>query len=124
MSKMLPNLSKADWKIMNICWKKGKSRAREIYDETLKEKKRSYGTVKTILDRLVVKGYLKRERFGPIWLYEPVVERSEIVEHEIGSFVDNVLNNAITPLFKYFAKEENITSEELKDLKKIIDDIE
>ena len=70
-----------------------------------------------------MKGYLKREKFGPLWLYEPAVDRTEVVEEEISSFVDNVLDNAIAPLFKYFAKEDNISAKEINELKKLIDKI-
>ena len=125
MSENLRDLSKLEWKLMNICWKKkGKVRAREVYDETLSDKQRSYFTIKTVMDRLVEKGYLRRERFGPLWLYEPTVERSGVLEKEVKNFVTNVLDNTIAPLFKYFAKGENISPEELSELKKIIDKIE
>ena len=53
MGKKRSDLSKTEWGIMRICWEKGQSTARVIYDETLKEKKRSYQAVKTMLDRLV-----------------------------------------------------------------------
>ncbi|MFC1573965.1 BlaI/MecI/CopY family transcriptional regulator, partial [Candidatus Latescibacterota bacterium] len=68
MTKKRNELSKTEWSLMNICWKKGKVSAREIYEETLKEKQRGYQTVKTMLDRMVGKGFLEREKFGPIWL--------------------------------------------------------
>ena len=32
------NLSRTEWTIMNMCWKKGTASARDIYDESLKEK--------------------------------------------------------------------------------------
>ena len=46
MKKDKDSLSKTEWTIMNICWKKGKSSARVIYDESLKKKERGYETIK------------------------------------------------------------------------------
>ena len=43
------SISKTEWTIMNICWKKGKSTARVIWEESLKEKKRGYFFVKAEL---------------------------------------------------------------------------
>ena len=85
MRKKRNDLTKLEWSLMNLCWKKGQASARVIYEETLKKKKRGYQTVKTMLDRLVVKGYLEREKFGPIWLYKPAVSRSKVMAKEIDS---------------------------------------
>ena len=58
-----------------------------------------------MLDRLVIKGYLEREKFGPIWLYKPVVARSKVIAQEIDSFVDNVLDNSIAPIYLHFVNK-------------------
>ena len=120
MKNELPVLSKTEWNIMNICWEKGQSSARDIYEESLHEKKRSYQTVKTMLDRLVEKGYLGREKFGPIWLYSPAVARAGVMAREIETFVGTVLNNTLTPLFVHFARKEKLSGEELEELRKLI----
>ena len=122
MSKKRPDLSKTEWSIMNICWRQGRSSARVIYEETLKAKSRGYQTVKTMLDRLVEKGYLRREKFGPIWLYEPTISRSAVLAREIESFVGTVLDNAVSPLFAYFVKNENISPKELEELRKLVEE--
>jgi len=124
MPKKLPELSKTEWHIMNICWKKGRVSARVIYEETLREKQRSYQTVKTMLDRLVEKGYLRREKFGPIWLYTPSVARSAVMAREIETFVCTVLDHSMTPLFVHFARKEKLSREELKELRKLIEEKE
>ena len=64
MPKKRSDLSKTELILMNICWKKGTASARDIFEETLKEKKRGYQTIKTMLDRMVSKGYLGRDKFG------------------------------------------------------------
>jgi BlaI family transcriptional regulator, penicillinase repressor len=109
---------------MNICWKKGRVSARVIYEETLLQKKRSYQAVKTMLDRLVDKGYLRREKFGPIWLYNPIAARSAVTAREIETFVGTVLDNTLTPLFLHFARKEKLSREELDELRKLIEEKE
>ncbi|MCE5249376.1 BlaI/MecI/CopY family transcriptional regulator [bacterium] len=114
------DLSRTEWSIMNICWKKGQASARDIYDETLRNKKRGYQTVKTMLDRLVIKRYLEREKFGPIWLYKPAVSRAQVLAREIDTFVDTVLDRTFAPLFARLAEKEHLSREEIDALKKII----
>jgi len=114
------SLTKTEWSIMKICWEKGEATARTIYDESLKEKTRGYQSVKTMLDRLVDKGYLNRKKFGPIWLYKPTVARAKVLGSAIDSFVNTVLDNTFTPLLAHFAKKENLSPEEIEALKKLI----
>ena len=114
------SLTKTEWSIMKICWEKGEATARTIYDESLKEKTRGYQSVKTMLDRLVKKGYLNRKKFGPIWLYKPTVARAKVLGSAIDSFVNTVLDNTFTPLLAHFAKKENLSPEEIGALKKLI----
>ena len=117
-----PDLSKTEWSLMNICWKKGQASAREIYEETLRDKKRGYQTVKTMLDRMVAKGYLAREKFGPIWLYKPTVSRKQALGREIESFVNIVLDRTFAPLFAHLAEKEQLSREEIDALKKLIEE--
>lgn len=99
MQKEKNNLSKTEWSIMKICWEKGKTTAKTIYEESLKEKRREYSTISTMLERMVNKGYLRKEKFGPIWLYEPAQKKSNVIARAIDSFVDTVLDNTMLPLF-------------------------
>ena len=118
------SLTRTEWSLMNICWEKGQVSARIIYEETLKEKKRGYQTVKTMLDRLAVKEYLDREKFGPIWLYKPAVSRSKVMTKEIDSFVATVLDNTLAPLFARLAEKEKLSRDEIEALKKLIEEHE
>ena len=120
MVKKLEGLSKNEWALMKICWEKGEVPARVIYDESLKSKKREYQTIKTMLDRLVDKGYLTSRRFGPMLLFKPAVSRARILTKAIDSFVDTVLDNTLAPLFTHFVKNEKLDPEELDALEELI----
>jgi BlaI family penicillinase repressor len=114
------NLSRVEWQLMNICWERGTLSARDIYTETLREKRRTYQAVKNMLDRLVEKQYLTRKKFGPIWLYTPAVPRERILAREIDTFVDTVLDHAVAPLFARFAEREKLAKEDIEELKRLI----
>ncbi len=120
MSKKRPELSKTEWLIMKICWLKGKSTARQIYEVALEKKVWEYQTVKTMLDRLTNKGYLRREKLGPLCLYRPIVPRSKAVGKAIDTFMDTVLDNTFAPLFAHLARGKKLSDEEIASLKKIV----
>lgn len=93
MRELIGKLGKTEWTLLNICWEKGpKTTAKEIHEETLKQKYRSYVTVKTMLDRLVDKDFLTKEKFGPVYLYSPNVSKQKVIKNAVGDFLTTVMN--------------------------------
>jgi BlaI family transcriptional regulator, penicillinase repressor len=113
-------LSPAEWKVMNLCWKLRKATARQIYEASLQRQERDYQTVKTMLDRIAVKGYLKMEKFGPLCIFSPAVTRASVVAGAVEDFVANVLDNSVAPLFQHLAKSETIDEQELEALRNLL----
>lgn len=122
MTKKLPDLSKAEWVLMKSCWDKGKCTARDVYEEAVKQRGWQYQTVKTMLDRLVSKGYLKRDKVGPICLYQPSVPRSKVIPRAIDSFASTVLGDTFAPFFAYLASGRRLSEEEIASLKKLVEE--
>jgi BlaI family penicillinase repressor len=120
MTKRLRKLSPAEWKVMNICWRLRKATARQIYEESLDDQERDYQTVKTLLDRITGKGYLKMEKLGPLCIYSPTVSRTSIVAGAVEDFVATVLDNSVAPLYQHLAKNEDISEKELAVLRDLL----
>jgi predicted transcriptional regulator len=93
-----------------------------VYDESLKERKRSYNTVKTLLDRMVERQFLNRRKDGIICIYKPKVTESQAVGRAIDDFVKNMLGGTFLPLFTYFVKKKKIKEKELNELKQLIEE--
>lgn len=123
MSKSL-GLSNAEWIIMKICWEKESSTARDIYERALKEKAWEYRTVKTMLDRLVNKKFLQKEKLGNICVYKTLISKSSTVGNAIDSFIDKILDNTLIPLVAHFNKKKKLSQKEVDYLKELIDQYE
>ena len=121
MPENLPALSKAEWLLMKICWGQDKSTARQVFEEARRQKKWEYQTVKTMLDRLASKGYLRKEKLGPLCLYQSRVPRSKATAKAIENFMDTVLDNTFAPLFAHLAKGKKLSDEEIASLRNIIE---
>jgi BlaI family penicillinase repressor len=117
----LPELTKAEWLIMKCCWKKGKCTARDVYEEMLKQKAWRYQTVKTMLDRLVQKDYVKMSKIGPICLFEPAVSQTRVMGKALDTFVGTVLDGTLTPIFAHLAKGGKLSQEDIETLKKLVE---
>lgn len=121
MEKNLVNLGRTEWAIMNICFRLKKASAKIIFEESQKDANRSYLTVRTILDRLVVKKYLKREQDHALYFYSPAVSEEKLKWSAIEDFSKIVFENTICPVFIYAVKNKKINKEELNSLKLLID---
>jgi predicted transcriptional regulator len=63
--------------IMDRLWERGRpALVREILDDLRDERPLAYTTVMTVMDNLYRKGWLRRERDGRAWRYEPTGSRS------------------------------------------------
>lgn len=113
-------LSRAEWKLMNICWRLGSATARQIYEESLLDQDREYRTVKTLLDRIATKGYLETEKLGPLVVFTPAVERRSTLRDAVGDFVDTVLGRSLGPLVLHLAEREDLSHEERETLEGLI----
>ena len=63
--------------IMERLWERGRpALVREILDDLSRDRAIAYTTVMTVMDNLHRKGWLRRERDGRAWRYEPTGSRS------------------------------------------------
>jgi predicted transcriptional regulator len=63
--------------IMERLWERGSpALVREILDDLRGDRELAYTTVMTVMDNLHRKGWLRRERDGRAWRYEPTGSRS------------------------------------------------
>jgi len=93
-SQELPEkpLSPSEWRIMQACWKLGRTTIREILLEIAgRPPAMSYTTVHMLLTRIVEKGYIALEQDRGNNYYAPAVERATIVRLAAEDFVDNIL---------------------------------
>ena len=63
--------------IMDRLWQRARpTLVREVLDDLRKERPLAYTTVMTVMENLYHKGWLRRERDGRAWRYEPTGSRS------------------------------------------------
>lgn len=66
---------------------------------------KAYTTVKTVMDRLVDKDYLEREKCGKKFFYSSTCSRSERASSAIRTLAGQYFNNDIKSLMKALEKE-------------------
>jgi BlaI family penicillinase repressor len=80
-------------------------------------------TVRTLLARLVEKGALRAsENAAGVRQFSPALTREAFVKAESASFLQRVFHGAAQPLLVHFASQSKLTPEEVKELKRLLDE--
>jgi BlaI family transcriptional regulator, penicillinase repressor len=120
----LTNLTDSEYVLMKIVWERGESTAREIHTDSLKDKERHYSTIRTILDIMVEKGFLKKKKLGLCWFYSSKISKQSITKTAIERLMDDVLEDSISPLFQHLIKNREKYDIKIDELKQLLDDMD
>ena len=115
----MKKLNHKEEQIMQILWKLEKGFIKEIIEE-MPEPKPHYNTVSTIVRILSDKGYVGHNTFGNTHQYYPLLEKENYQQDAISDVLKKYFDNSYSKMVAHFAKEENISQNELEDILNLI----
>ena len=80
-----------------------------------------YTTVASIVNNLKRKGYVEAKRYGNTYMYTPLIRQSEYKRTFIGGVVRIYFANWYKEMVSFFAKEQKLTADDLKDIIDLIE---
>ncbi|MBQ8501727.1 MAG: BlaI/MecI/CopY family transcriptional regulator [Bacteroides sp.] len=80
-----------------------------------------YTTVASIVKNLERKGYVKAQRVGNTYRYTPLIKEGEYKRSFMSGFVSNYFKNSYKEMVTFFAQEQKISAEELKEIIELIE---
>lgn len=113
-------LSKAEEQLMEIIWDKEKVFLKEIM-ESAAAPKPAASTVATLLKRMQDKGFVGYEVFGNSRQYYPLVKKTDYFSGHVKGIVKNYFGNSALQFASFFTSLGGLSTAELEQLKKIID---
>ena len=114
-------LSKSEEELMNILWKQKKAFMKDLL-EGYQDPKPATTTVATLLKRMSDKGFVGYKSFGRSREYYPLVRKKDYFSKHVNGLIKNFFNDSASQFASFFAKETNLSKEELQELRKIIDE--
>ncbi len=118
--KEMKELTKAEEQIMQILWKIEKGFVNDILAK-LPIPKPAYNTVSTIVRILERKGFVGHTAYGKTHEYYPLVSKPEYTKNYFKGFMKNYFGNSYQALASFFTKENNLSIEELEEIKNLMD---
>jgi len=115
-----PELAAAEWEIMKIVWQEEPCAAGTVQDALQISKNWAYSTVKTTMDRMVKKNFLKTKSIRNLQLFSSNTTEEEAKRNEIFKTIKRAFNGALTPMMQFLLQNENFSDEELIELRKLV----
>ncbi|MCA9305842.1 MAG: BlaI/MecI/CopY family transcriptional regulator [Phycisphaerales bacterium] len=122
MGKKDRDISAAELEVVAALWEGGPMTVREVMN-TLHGQGReiAYTTVLTFLARLERKGVVVSDKDGVAYVYRAVVSRDKVARTRVKDIVEQVFDGAPGPLVLHLMKNERFTSEELAEMRALIE---
>ena len=116
----MQKLTNKEEEIMHILWKLEKAFVKDVLAE-IKIEKPHYNTLSTIIRNLEEKGYVSYNAYGKTHQYFPIVSKEDYKTKFMSTAIENYFNSSYKNVVSFFAKEEKISVDELKEIIKLIE---
>lgn len=115
----LERLTKQEEEAMLAIWKTGNGFVKDFLDK-IPEPQPHYNTFTSTIKNLEKKGYVKGTKRGLMYEYEPLVSEELYKKQFLTGVVRNYFDNSYKELVAFFAKEQQISEAELKEILEMI----
>ena len=116
--KKISTLTNAEHRIMEVVWARGSATVADVV-EALRSKD-AYSTILTLMRILKAKGFLATRKEGRAFIFTPKVDRDTAARKAVHQLLSKFFAGSPSELVLTFLRDEEITPEELDELKRKI----
>lgn len=116
----MQKLTNKEEEIMHILWKLKKAFVKDVMQE-ITEDQPHYNTLSTIIRNLEEKGYVDHKAYGNTHQYFPIIALEDYRKTFMNAAIENYFNNSYKNMVSFFAEEEKISAQELREILAIIE---
>jgi BlaI family penicillinase repressor len=117
----LPDLSPAQREIMEIVWERGEVTANEVRRVLARTRDVARNTVRTLLERMEAKGWLKHSAEGRTFLYTAARPRQDTVGQKVRELVETVCGGSPETLVAALLDYRGLRPDELQRIRQLLD---
>jgi predicted transcriptional regulator len=113
-------LTNAEHRIMEVIWARGSATVADVVEAL--DDKDAYTTILTLIRILKAKGYLSSRKEGRAFVFTPAVDRDTVARKAVHQLLSKFFADSPSELVLSFLRDEELTREELDQIKeKILD---
>ncbi len=110
------NPSERELDILKVLWELGESKVRDVHQALNAQQKTAFTTVQTLLRIMADKGLVSQRVEGRTLFYTPI----HTIDQVSSRFLKRVFDGALDKLVLSMMQAEEISTEEMKELEKLI----
>lgn len=115
----MEKLTQKEEEVMKVLWELKKAFVKEIVPHL--EGTNHYNTISTVVRKLEKKEYVGYEAFGKTHRYFPIVMKEDYRNKFVNNAMTSFFNDSYKNMVSFFAKEEKISADELREILKMIE---
>ena len=119
-----PELTDAEWEIMKVVWDNEPCAAGTVQDALQKSKDWAYSTVKTTMDRMVIKGLLNISKIRNLQLFSSAISPGDAKKGEFTKMLKRAFDGALTPMMQFLMEQEDFSKDDLTRLRNLVDEVQ
>lgn len=105
---------------MKVIWKYAPINTNEVTERLTKTTNWSPKTIQTLLKRLVAKKALTYEKQSRVFVYTPLVEKSEYLDQESNSFLEKYYNGDLAAFVSAYLENDRLSESEINTLRSLL----
>ena len=114
-------LTKTEEQLMEYIWNLERAYMKDLI-EAFPPPKPATTTVATLLKRMQDKGFVAYKQNGNSREYYPLVKKTDYFSRHVNGIIKTFFNDSAAQFGSFFAKDTNMSTSELVELRKIIED--
>ncbi|MCR5130791.1 MAG: BlaI/MecI/CopY family transcriptional regulator [Prevotella sp.] len=111
----MEKLTKQEEEVMQQVWQLNECTVKEVLQQ-LPEPKPPYTTVASVMQNLKRKLFVSQRQQGKTYIYEPLIAESDYKRGFMSGFVRDYFRGSFRDMVSFFAQEEKLSSDDLKDI--------
>jgi BlaI family transcriptional regulator, penicillinase repressor len=123
MGRPAQDITDSELAVLRILWDRGTATIRQLTDVLYPQGEAAqYATIQKLLDRMEVKGYVRRDRTLYVHVFTAVLDRDELIGRRLRSLAEMLCDGSLTPLLTHLARANDLTDQDRLALRAIVDE--
>lgn len=109
-------IHEGEWDLLEALWKAQRGTARDIAEALTEKRGWAVSTVKTMLDRMVEKGFVNARQVGNVWEYTPAVDQVDARRSAWREFLGKAFGGSAGMALNFLANDARLSKKERAEL--------
>jgi predicted transcriptional regulator len=115
-------LTEGELRLMQVLWDRGRATVGDVVAALQGRRTPAYNTVLTMLRILETKGYVRHDKEGRAFVYEPLIDRQQARRSAVKRLIAQFFEGSAGQLVMNLLNEEEIDHKDLQRLKTLVEE--